>query len=102
VTAVDLQDDGIEVVYHLKSLTTKHALTVKAHLPPHDLTVPSVTPIWLGGSWHEREVMEMFGIICVGHPDPRHLLLDEDMRIHPLLKAHPLQDLELKQGVNVF
>ena len=46
--------------------------------------------------------MEMFGVVCRGHPDPRNLLLDEDMAIHPLLKAHPLAEIELKQGVNVF
>lgn len=102
ISGVDQMDEGIEVVYHLKSLTTKHALTVKTLLPPHDLVVDSVTPIWRGANWHERELMEMFGVFCAGHPDPRNLLLDEDMTIHPLLKAHPLQEVELRQGVNVF
>lgn len=102
ISGVDLMDDGIEVVYHLKSLTTKHSVAIKTLLPPGDATVDSVTPLWLGANWHERELMEMFGVTCVGHPDPRNLLLDEDMTIHPLLKAHPLQDLELRQGVNVF
>jgi NADH-quinone oxidoreductase subunit C len=102
ISGVDLMDDGIEVVYHLKSMTTRHAATVKTVLPLTDLVVPSVTNIWLGANWHERELMEMFGVICAGHPDPRNLLLDEDMTIHPLLKSHPLQELELRQGVNIF
>jgi NADH-quinone oxidoreductase subunit C len=102
VSGVDLMDAGIEVVYHLKSLTTKHAVEIKTLLPAGDPVVDSVTPLWPGANWHERELMEMFGVRCAGHPDPRPLLLDEDMAIHPLLKAHPLQDLELRQGVNVF
>jgi|GEM_PF-394179 len=102
VTGVDLLDEGIEVVYHLKSLTTRHAVTVKTLLPPDDLVVPSVSNIWRAANWHEREMMEMFGVVCAGHPDPRNLLLDEDLTIHPLLKAHPLQELELRQGVNIF
>ena len=102
ITGVDHMDEGIEVVYHLKSLTTRHAVEIRAMLPAHDPVVDSVSSVWLGANWHERELMEMFGVRCAGHPDPRNLLLDEDMRIHPLLKAHPLQEPELKQGVNVF
>jgi NADH-quinone oxidoreductase subunit C len=102
ITGVDQMPEGIEVVYGLKSLTTKHAVSIKTLLPAHDPVVDSVTSVWLGANWHERELMEMFGVRCAGHPDPRNLLLDEDMTIHPLLKAHPLQDVELKQGVNVF
>jgi NADH-quinone oxidoreductase subunit C len=102
ISGVDLMTEGIEVVYQLKSLTTKHAVTIKTLLPPDDPVVDSVTSIWAGANWHERELMEMFGVRCAGHPDPRNLLLDDDLTIHPLLKAHPLADVELKQGVNVF
>ena len=102
ITGVDQMPEGIEVVYSLRSLTTKDAVSVKTLLPARNLVVDSVTSVWLGADWHERELMEMFGVVCAGHPDPRNLLLDEDMTIHPLLKAHPLQDVELKQGVNVF
>lgn len=102
ITAVDLMDEGIDVVYHLKSLTTRHSVAVKALLPHGDLEIESVVPLWPGANWLERETREMFGIEFVGHPDPRNLLLDEDMTIHPLLKAHPLAEVELKQGVNVF
>lgn len=102
VTAVDHMDEGIEVVYTLKSLTTKLSCIVKTMLPARDPVVDSVTPLWAGANWLEREMMEMFGVVCRGHPDPRNLLLDEDLTIHPLLKAHPLAEVELKQGVNVF
>ena len=67
-------------------------------LPPEDPAVDSITPIWMGADWHERENAEMFGMTFRGHPNPKHLLLDDDMEIHPLLKAHPLAPIELKQG----
>ncbi len=102
VSGVDQMDEGIEVVYSLWSYQKHHALFVKTLLPLTNLRVPSVASIWAGADWHERETAEMFGVIFEGHPELKHLLLDEDMQIHPLLKAHPLAPIELKQGVNAF
>jgi NADH-quinone oxidoreductase subunit C len=102
ISGVDQMDEGLEVVYMLKSLTLGHSAIVKTLLPLRDPVVDSATPLWAGADWLERETAEMFGITFRGHPDPRNLLLDEDMTIHPLLKAHPLAEIELKQGVNVF
>ncbi len=102
ISGVDLQEEGIEIVYGLKSLTTKRSCLIKTVVPLTDPVVDSVTPVWAAAEWHERELMEMFGVVCKDHPDPRNLLLDEDMTIHPLRKAHPLAEVELKQGVNVF
>jgi NADH-quinone oxidoreductase subunit C len=102
ISGVDLQDEGIEIVYGLKSLTTRRSCLIKTVVPLTDPVVDSVTPVWAAAEWHERELMEMFGVVCKDHPDPRNLLLDEDMTIHPLRKAHPLAEVELKQGVNVF
>jgi NADH-quinone oxidoreductase subunit C len=102
ITGVDHMDEGVEVVYTLKSMTTKLGCIVKTMLPARDPVVDSVTSLWAGANWLERETAEMFGVTFTGHPDPRNLLLDEDLTIHPLLKAHPLAEVELKQGVNVF
>jgi NADH-quinone oxidoreductase subunit C len=102
ITGVDLLDEGIEVVYGLKSLTTRRSVLIKTMAPARDPVIDSATSLWGAADWHERELMEMFGVVCRGHPDPRNLLLDEDMTIHPLLKAHPLAEVELKQGVSVF
>jgi NADH:ubiquinone oxidoreductase subunit C len=41
----------------------------------------------------------MVGLVFDGHPNPKNLLLEEDIRIHPMLKAHPLQKVELLQGI---
>jgi NADH-quinone oxidoreductase subunit C len=102
ISGVDQMDQGIEVVYSLWSYQKRHALFVKTLLPLSRLRVPSVVSVWAGADWHERETAEMFGVIFEGHPELKHLLLDEDMQIHPLLKAHPLAPIELKQGVNAF
>jgi NADH-quinone oxidoreductase subunit C len=102
IAGVDQMDEGIEIVYSLWSYAKHHALFVKTTLPLTDPHVPSVSSLWAGADWHERETAEMFGVFFDGHPELKHLLLDDDMEIHPLLKAHPLAAIELKQGVNAF
>jgi NADH-quinone oxidoreductase subunit C len=102
ISGVDQLEEGIEIVYSLWSYPKRHSLFVKTLLPLTSLRVDSVTGIWAGADWHERETAEMFGVIFAGHPELKHLLLDDDMEIHPLLKAHPLAPVELKQGVNAF
>ena len=61
--------------------------------------LPTLTGLWPAADWHEREAAEMVGLTFSGHPDPRNLLLEEDLRIHPLRKAHPLQPAEILQGI---
>jgi NADH-quinone oxidoreductase subunit C len=102
ITATDQEKDGIEIVYSLLSLARRHTLHVKTLLSAAEPVVDSITPFWLGADWHEREAMEMLGITFIGHPNPKNLLLDDDMEIHPLLKAHPLAAIELKQGYQTF
>ena len=101
LTAVDWQDEGIEVVYHLFSMQHHHSVCIKTRLRGEDKTLATVTDVYMGANWAEREVREMFGIEFDGHPDPRNLLLDEDLDLHPLLKSHPLAEIELPQGVDV-
>lgn len=99
LTAVDLEEDGIDVVYHLYSIERKHNLTVKTNLPNDDLTVDTATAVWRGANWLERETAEMFGVRFNGHPDPRTLLMPEDMAdTFPLRKDHPLAEIEVLQG----
>jgi len=102
LTGIDQEAAGIELVYSLFSFKNRHTVHIKTVVPLSDPTVDSITPFWLGADWHERETAEMFGVTFRGHPNPKHLLLDDDMTIHPLLKAHPLAPVELKQGVNTF
>ena len=62
-------------------------------------TVPSATGVWPAANWLERETAEMFGVRFNGHPDPRTLLMPEDMDdTFPLRKGHPLAVIEVLQG----
>ena len=102
IAGVDQLDAGIELVYSLWSYSRRHSLFLKTLLPLDSRRVSSVTSLWASADWHERETAEMFGVLFEGHPELKHLLLDDDMEIHPLLKAHPLAPIELKQGVTTF
>ncbi|MEX1022472.1 MAG: NADH-quinone oxidoreductase subunit C [Dehalococcoidia bacterium] len=99
LTAVDQEEAGMEVVYHLYSTTRRHNLTVKVALDNDDLTIDTATVVWKAANWLERETAEMFGIRFNDHPDPRTLLMPEDMAdTFPLRKSHPLQEIEILQG----
>jgi len=102
LTAVDNEDDGMDVVYHLYSTHQKYNLTVKTSLPADDLHLDTATTVWRAANWLERETAEMFGIRFRGHPDPRTLLMPEDMDdTFPLRKDHPLAEIEVLQGEGI-
>ena len=102
LTAIDWEDEGIEVVYHLYSTAHRHNLTVKCRLANDDLTLDTATGVWRAAGWLERETAEMFGVRFEGHPDPRPLLLPEDMDdMFPLRKDHPLAEIEVLQGEGI-
>lgn len=84
----------MESVYHLYSFAKKHSLAIKVRFPSADPHVPSVSHLWAAANWHERETHEMFGIVFDGHPDLRPLLTEEGLGYYPLLKSHPLADIE--------
>jgi NADH-quinone oxidoreductase subunit C len=93
LSGVDWIDD-LEVVYHLWSFKHSHGVALKVRFPATDAHVPTVSHIWTTANWHERETREMYGIIFDGHPDLRPLLLEEGLGYYPLLKSHPLADIE--------
>lgn len=74
------------VNYHLYSLNNNHALRLKVWLDGEQPQVASVTRVWPGANWHEREVWDLMGIKFEGHPDPRRIFLPEDFLGHPLRK----------------
>ncbi|HEX8099685.1 MAG TPA: NADH-quinone oxidoreductase subunit C [Actinomycetota bacterium] len=74
------------VVYHLLSQEHGHRLRVKVGLPADAPLVPSVTPMFPGANWPEREVYDFFGVIFDGHPDLRRIQMPEDWVGHPLRK----------------
>ncbi|MBY0261471.1 MAG: NADH-quinone oxidoreductase subunit C [Phycisphaerales bacterium] len=89
------------VVYNLISFKSDDRLLVKTFLDPSlettgtavdpALELDSVTAIWPGAEWPEREVFDMFGIRFRGHPDLRRILTWEEYPAHPLRKDYPLR-----------
>lgn len=77
-----------EVCYHFELTGIIYNLTVT--LNGQWPTVPSITPIFANADWHEREMMELYGIQVTGHPDPRRLFLDEELDAGILNEAVPL------------
>jgi len=87
----ELAFDMLEAVYRLFCSEARASLMVRVVLPRRAARVPTVSDIFRTAEWHEREAAEMFGIEFEGHPDPRRLLLPDDLEGHPLLKdfTHP-------------
>ena len=79
------------VVYHLRSNSKNHRIRLKVPLQEDDAVVASVTGVWRGVSWFEREVYDMFGVKFHGHPDLRRLLLYPEFQGHPLRKEYPVR-----------
>lgn len=83
--------DRFGLVYLLTNTVTNEHLVVRTFLNEPELAVPTVTSLWLGADWMEREVWDMFGIHFEGHPDHRRILLPEEFNAFPLRKDYPLQ-----------
>jgi NADH-quinone oxidoreductase subunit C len=94
--------DRFGVIYSLLSLTHNHRLWVKVFVNDPDPAVPSVTSIWKGAEWMEREVYDLFGITFTGHPDLRRILLPEGFVDHPLRKDYPLHGKGEREAFEVI
>lgn len=93
LSVVDYKE-SFQVVYHLLSLKHGHKLVVKVDVPYDDPKVPTVTSVWKGADWFEREGQDLFGVEFEGHPDPRPLLLWEGFDGHPMRKDYPFYDYQ--------
>ena len=92
LTGVDRypSEPRFEVVYHLHSLERNERLRLKCRLPGADPEIDSVTAVWRGANWSEREAFDLFGILFRGHPDLRRILTDYGFVGHPFRKDFPL------------
>jgi NADH-quinone oxidoreductase subunit C len=81
--------ERFEVVYHLLSPRLNARIRVKISTD-EETPVPSVTGVFPGADWFEREAWDMYGILFTGHPDLRRLLTDYGFEGHPLRKDFPL------------
>ena len=79
-----------EVVYNLYSLKHCYRFFLRVRLPAENPKVPSLTPLWNGADWLEREVYDMMGIEFEGHPNLTRILTPDDFEGHPLRHDYPL------------
>jgi NADH-quinone oxidoreductase subunit C len=93
VTCVDCYpaEPRFEVVYHLLSIPKKERVRLKVRLNSDSPAVESITPIWPGANYFEREVFDLFGVRFTGHPYLRRLLMPEDWEGYPLRKDYPVE-----------
>jgi NADH-quinone oxidoreductase subunit C len=93
VTCVDWfpSDPRFEVIYHLFSTVTKKRVRLKVRLSGEDPAVDSLTPIWLGADFFEREVFDLFGVRFNQHPNLKRILMPDNWEGHPLRKDYPVE-----------
>jgi NADH-quinone oxidoreductase subunit C len=82
------REERFEVVYHLLSPYKNQRIRLKVHTDD-ETPVPSITPLFPGADWFEREVYDFYGILFSGHPDLRRILTDYGFDGHPLRKDFP-------------
>ncbi len=92
VTAVDRypSEPRFEVVYHLHSLARNERLRLKCRAGGAEPAIDSVTSVWRGADWYEREVFDMFGVTFRNHPNLKRILMPLDWEGHPLRKDYPV------------
>ena len=84
----------MEVVLHLYSTSRKHRVRLKTRVGDDEMDgaeLDSITGIWPGANWFEREVYDMSGVTFRGHPDLRRILMYPEFIGHPLLKDYDAQ-----------
>jgi NADH-quinone oxidoreductase subunit C len=99
VFGVDLEEGNFEVVYIFWMRTSSLLLQIRITIQEDDLWVDTVSDIYPGFEWHERETHEMFGIDFKGHPDLRLLLLPEELEgQYPLRKSFETDRSRLEES----
>jgi NADH-quinone oxidoreductase subunit C len=90
LTAVDELAEGFAVVMHLWSVEQRHHVLLRTRVPRDEPRLDTVTTLFPGANWHERETHEMFGVVFAGHPNLVPLLLPEGFEGRPLRKEFVL------------
>jgi NADH-quinone oxidoreductase subunit C len=88
LTAIDWKADGLEIVAWVENLDSGLRLQLRTRLGGENTACPSLTAVYRGADWMERECFDMFGVRFVGHPGLRRILLADDWEGHPLLKSY--------------
>ncbi len=88
LSAVDGKDQGLEVLCRVENLGAGLAMLLRTRLAPGETRCPSLTSLYRGADWMERECYDLLGVRFDGHPDLRRILLPEDWDGHPLRKDY--------------
>jgi len=89
VTGVDWLAQGqMEIVYDYLHFTASLRVAVRARVPRDNPEIPTISGVFPGANWHERETHDFFGIRFAGHPNLTPFLLPEDATFHPLRKDY--------------
>lgn len=87
ITGVDwIDEQQLEVVYDFNHFDELCRVVIRSRTDRNNPEIPTISHIYQGANWHERETHDFFGIKFIGHPDLSPLLLPEDADFHPLLK----------------
>jgi NADH-quinone oxidoreductase subunit C len=79
-----------EVVLNLVSMTARERVVISTRVPYDDPTVPTITEIFAGANFYEREAFDLMGVDFPGHPDLTRILLPDDWEGHPLRKDYDI------------
>jgi NADH-quinone oxidoreductase subunit C len=88
LSAVDWKDQGLEVVCRVENLETALVVIMRTRLAAGETACPTLTNLYRGADWMERECYDMFGVVFEGHPDLRRILLSDDWVGYPLRKDY--------------
>ena len=88
LSAVDWKDQGLEVVCRIENLETALVVFMRTRLAAGQTACPTLTGLYRGADWMERECYDMFGVVFEGHPDLRRILLSDDWVGYPLRKDY--------------
>jgi NADH-quinone oxidoreductase subunit C len=80
-----------QLSYHILSHAFKERIRLRVLLDEVDPSVESITPVWVGANYYEREVFDLFGIRFEGHPNLRRIMLPDEFKGHPLRKDYPVE-----------
>jgi len=82
----------LAVNYHLHSLVHNVRLRLRTFIPIENPNIQSITDIYVGADWQERETYDFFGVNFVGHPNLTRILNEDDMDYFPMRKEYHLED----------
>jgi NADH-quinone oxidoreductase subunit C len=93
MTAVDWYPSAprFQLSYHILSHTYKERIRLRVMVDETDASVESITPVWPGANYYEREVFDLFGIRFEGHPNLRRIMMPDDWKGYPLRKDYPVE-----------